>query len=224
MNSGDWNVIAGHAPGCARIITRGDDALVFIGRANQQSRQFNVGPALQRGRGFAVKVYIHRCERQFAVRIWQRGLGIEIDRHHLRELQLRRGVTTPRVFHQRIKSARFHCRAGERAPIDQARLVAIALARHVFVQMATLLFADRLELPIVKRRIKCEPRRVQLFLHREIQLLLCDQHFDVSASQRWRDRGVKKRLSKRAAGEAKYFGRILTCALSALDSGRHVQF
>ena len=90
--------------------------------------------------------------------------------------------------------------------------------------MATLLFADRLELPIVKRRIKCEPRRVQLFLHREIQLLLCDQHFDVSASQRWRDRGVKKRLSKRAAGEAKYFGRVFTCAVSALDSGRQVQF
>src|SRR5204863_8098996 len=90
--------------------------------------------------------------------------------------------------------------------------------------MATLLFADRLELPIVKRRIKCEPRRVQLLLHREIQLLICDQHFDVSASQRWRDRGAKKRLSKRAAGPANYFGRIFTCALSPRDSGRHGQF
>src|SRR5437660_1018033 len=112
MNSGDWNVIAGHAAGSARIITRGDDAFVFVRRANEQSREFDVGSAFQRRGSFGVKIEIRRCDR----------------------------------------------------------------------------------------------------------------HFDVSASQRWRDRGVKKRLSKRAAGEAKYFGRIFTCAVSALDSGRQVQF
>src|SRR5205085_6572357 len=59
---------------------------------------------------------------------------------------------------------------------------------------------------------------------RQIQLLLCDQQLDIPASKRWRNRGVNQRLSKGAAGEAKYPGRIFTCSMSALDSSRRTQF
>ena len=90
--------------------------------------------------------------------------------------------------------------------------------------MFSLLFADRLQFAIVNRRIKCEPRGVQLFLHRQIQLLFRDQHFDISAPERRRNRGVNQRLRERAAGEAKYPGFIFTRAVPALDSCRYARF
>src|SRR5439155_25964630 len=72
--------------------------------------------------------------------------------------------------------------------------------------------------------IKCESRRVQLLLYRQIQLLFCDQDFDIAAPERRQNRGVNQRLRERAAGEAKYFGFTFTRAVPALDSARCAHF
>ena len=45
MNSRHRNIIAGHTADRVRIIAGGNDALVFIRRANEQARELNVGPA-----------------------------------------------------------------------------------------------------------------------------------------------------------------------------------
>ena len=83
MNSGDWNVIAGHAADCAWIIAGGDDSLVFIRRVDEQPREFDVGPAFQRCRRFGAKIDIHRRERQFAFGTGKNNIGTECHSHFL---------------------------------------------------------------------------------------------------------------------------------------------
>ena len=76
------------------------------------------------------------------------------------QLQLGGGVTATRIFNQRIELVRLDRCGGERAPIHQTGLITIALAGHVFLQMLALLLLHGQKLTIVKRSIKCEPRRV----------------------------------------------------------------
>ena len=53
--------------------------------------------------------------------------------------------------------ARFDFRGAKRAPVNQACSIAIALARHVFVQMLSLFLAHRQQLAIVNGGIKRKP-------------------------------------------------------------------
>ena len=90
------------------------------------------------------------------------------------------------AFNLRNQFRGLDSRACECALISQPGFVTILLSGNVLFQFLLLFVSDRFERPIVKCRVKRQPRRVQLLHDGDIQLLLSNQNFDVSAPERWR--------------------------------------
>ena len=78
--------------------------------------------------------------------------------------------------------------------------------------MPLLLFApNRFQFAIEECRIKCDASGMELFHHRHVELLLCDQDFDVSAALRGGYCGIEQRLSKEAPDESEPFRSAFPC-------------
>ena len=107
---------------------------------------------------------------------------------------MRCGIAVPGVLDQRIKRARFDSCRGVRATIGQSRSIAAALTRDIFIEPSALLFPNCLQIAVVEGCVKREPRGVQLMFDCEVELLLSDQHFNISASKRVRNCDVEQRL------------------------------
>jgi hypothetical protein len=65
---------------------------------------------------------------------------------------------------------------------------------------------------------------VQLFHDGNIQLLLCNQDFDISAPERRRQPGVEQGLRQVAAPQGKAFYSALAGPVAALNTGRDAHF
>ena len=159
MNACDGDPLAAKAPSRFGIIIGRYDALVFVGSAHKQAREFDVGPPLQRRRRFGIEGDVHWDKIQLAIGAGQYFPG-GIDAHCLRQLQLCIQVRTPGrrnlcfQFNGRDRCAR------ECAPIGQPGFETIFLGDRVFLQLLLLLFADGLQRAIVKCCVKRETRGV----------------------------------------------------------------
>ena len=101
-----------------------------------------ISSTLQRGRRFRIKIKNHRRNFQITFRIGQRCFLAEIAAHHFCQLQSRLGTCALRAFDLRIKLARLHRCAGQRAAIGEPRFVTIFLSSNILFEPLPLLFPD----------------------------------------------------------------------------------
>ena len=81
-------------------------------------------------------------------------------------------------------------------------LIALRLGGDVLDQPLPLRFAEGAERIVEERGIKCDARRVELLDNRNIQALLREQDFDVTAAARGWNGGIEQRLRKKAAAKS----------------------
>ena len=157
MDACDGDPVAAKAPSRLGIIIGRYDALIFVGGAHKQSREFDIGPPLQGRRRFGIKIDVHRHKLQLAFRRGQCSLG-RIDAHCLGQLQLCIQVHTPCRRNLCFQfSGRDRC-ARECTPIGQPGFVTVFLSGCVFLQSLLLFFADGLQRAVVKCCVKREAR------------------------------------------------------------------
>jgi len=136
-----------------------------------------------------------------------------------------------RAFNFWIQLRGLDSSACERAPIGESGFVASFLRSHILLQPSLLFAPDGLQRPIIERRVKRQARSVKLLHYCNIQLLLCNQDFDVSTSERRRHSYVEQSLRQGAAPQAEPFYSALTSPVADLNTGRviascnaHAQF
>ena len=134
MNARDRNGFAGGDGVQRGIVASLDNALVFVCRAHQQPRQFQVNPALQRGLEFVPPVQLDRLELQTPHRRGQRRPATERSAHRLRQLQAGGAGRVPGAFDFRVEFARLESGGGEGAALALPGFVARLLSGNVFLQ------------------------------------------------------------------------------------------
>ena len=129
-----------------------------------------------------------------------------------------------RAFNSRVQ---FRCLNGctcKRSLISQSGFETGSLSSYILLQSSLLFPAEGFQRSIVEGGVKRQARCMQLLNDSNVQLLLCNQDFDIAAPQRSGQTRVEQRLGQDAASHGEAFYSAFTGAVTGLNACRDAQF